>query len=471
MSGKKASASFGSNTAPRNRDITTQSGNANAWQSTLLVVRLAFSAYVLAWFWQASRRWELAAILRVELLLGTLLAVIAILSLLTRPLQLRRGGEALIWCAVLLLFLITVQVPFSAGGEVAYDLYVERVIKFGFWAILIAAFVRSPHDLRWFLAAFLVATGYICFEALRGGFFGGLMWQNQGVMRLHGATPLFQHPNSLAGVGVGFLAFAAYVYSALETRWARWLLVLFSFVALLCVMYTGSRTSYLGILALAVFVAIRARWRIGRLIAVGLAAIPLIALMMPAQYQARFETIFTGQEIEGASMDKRQQIIEDSFAVLRQHPLGVGVGGFTPTRLAMFGRYQDTHNLYLQVATHLGLQGLVAFLAFVVVLWRQLGAIARWGSNQSLQAMCSDERWIVSAARAAQAYLFARLVLGLFGHDLYEVYWWVALGLALACSSLAESLDRPDGASPHARGRGKWSDRPPVVVHGVRRPS
>ena len=39
-------------------------------------------------------------------------------------------------------------------------------------------------------------------------------------------------------------------------------------------------------------------------------------------------------------------------------------------------------------------------------------------------------------ANAAAGFIFVRLVLGMFGMDLYEVYWWFGAGLAFALSGL-----------------------------------
>jgi hypothetical protein len=50
-----------------------------------------------------------------------------------------------------------------------------------------------------------------------------------------------------------------------------------------------------------------------------------------------------------------------------------------------------------------------------------------------MQAVCS----------ATFAYIVVRLALGCFGHDLYEVYWWIACGLAIALTNIyAASIPR-----------------------------
>ncbi len=94
---------------------------------------------------------------------------------------------------------------------------------------------------------------------------------------------------------------------------------------------------------------------------------------MPQDYWERFYSIFTEQDKVGQSISLRKQIIEDAWQVFLQNPLGVGVGAFPLVRGEMFNRLQDTHNLYLEAATNLGIQGLILFL---LLLW-QIGRVLR----------------------------------------------------------------------------------------------
>ena len=163
-----------------------------------------------------------------------------------------------------------------------------------------------------------------------------------------------------------------------------------------------------------------------------------------------------------------RQIISDSIEILARYPLGLGVDGFRAKRMELFGRHQDTHNLYLQVATQLGVQGLLVFLLFLVVLWKGLsGVISRLASAPShglsnrsagpqksfrrdwFEAMFEKSGFLLAVARATQAYLLVRLVLGLFGHDLYEVYWWIVTGLVLSLLAILG----PDANRGHRVGR------------------
>ncbi len=44
---------------------------------------------------------------------------------------------------------------------------------------------------------------------------------------------------------------------------------------------------------------------------------------------------------------------------------------------------------------------------------------------------------MIASAKALMLFIFIRLVLGLFGMDLYEVYWWFACGFTAAIYKLS----------------------------------
>ena len=83
--------------------------------------------------------------------------------------------------------------------------------------------------------------------------------------------------------------------------------------------------------------------------------------LIPSGYIERAETIFTQKDKEGNSTGTRKEILRDAWTVFLDNPLGVGVGAFPAVRQQRFGRTQDTHILYLEIGTNLGIQGLIIF--------------------------------------------------------------------------------------------------------------
>ncbi|MBK9304720.1 MAG: O-antigen ligase family protein [bacterium] len=276
-------------------------------------------------------------------------------------------------------------------------------------------------------------------------------------MRLHGAVPIYAHPNSLAGCAMGTLPYIIFLFPVIK-RWRHKLLLLpLTVTALVCVIYTGSRTGYVALGVLLFYWWSQSRRKIKNLViasVVGIAVFPLL----PDQYVERFKSI-GGQEAEGRSKETRIVILQDAWEVLLRNPIGVGVASFPAVRLQMFNRKQDTHNLYLEVATNLGVHGFAVFCFLIYAMFAAIAEARRMLIRESrrlsvllkspdlppslirlVRAELDDLRFLNAIAQATAGFLVVRLALGLFGMDLYEVYWWFAAGMAfclLMISSLA----------------------------------
>lgn len=223
--------------------------------------------------------------------------------------------------------------------------------------------------------------------------------------------------------------------------------------SLICIIYSGSRTGYVGFLAFALWWWFQSASKL-RFLVMGVVVGAVAISFIPEQYVERFKSI-GGQEAEGRSKQTRLEILDDAVAIFVEQPLGVGVASFPAVRMRKFGRIQDTHNLYLEVATNLGVQGILVFLGLVGVMMatfrrtmfsfrrqlRRLEAVARNDElpvplRRTMARHAEDLRYLVAVAKAGGGFILVRLVLGMFGMDLYEVYWWFGAGLAFALSGL-----------------------------------
>jgi O-antigen ligase len=352
----------------------------------------------------------------------------------------------------LLFFAMLIQLPYAADPEMANHIFVDRVIKFAMLTFFMAALIRTPKSLGLFLAAFLFACFYVTQESARGAITGGLVWENQGVMRLHGAVPIYRHPNSLAGIAMGTIPFCIFLWPAIQRRWVKLLLIPPLITSFICVLYSGSRTAYVAFFAFILYwfwqSQNKKKWVMWTVL-IAVVAMPLV----PDQYIGRFKSI-GGEEAQGHSKEARIIILEDAWEVLKTHPLGVGVASFPAVRREMFGRKQDTHNLYLEVATNLGVQGFIVFAFLIGAFISTWSMLKRFGKtlNRVLlrQPDSADKRIIgelISKLKLCEqttiaigGFLFVRLTLGLFGMDLYEVYWWFIAGTLLSLNTVYMSI-------------------------------
>lgn len=429
-----------------------------AYDAVPLAFTGLFSIYVLTWFLEVGKRIEFLGAVRFEFLLGAVLTAIAVPSVLAHP---AGDRNPLPKYAIAYLAFVTLHLPLSQSFAVSWDTYIDRVLKFSCMTLFLAAFVRNPRTLRLFIAAFLLACLKLGQEAFVGKITGSMVWENQGIMRLNGAPgTLFGHPNSLAGLAVGTLPFIYFLWPSVSRR-SRVALVVLLVFAVNIIVFTGSRTGYVGALLLVAFLFLRSRRKLrflGALLLVGILAAPLI----PDQYIERFMTTFVGKEREGASKEHRLEIAGDAWRIFLANPQGVGIYGFAEARERQLGKSpMDTHNLYLQVLADLGVGGAVFFGAFLVALWRQLqrverdlaaeiGTVERLASRDRARPPAADAvaehlrdlRFMRAVATAFLAYLAARLFLGLFGHDLYEIYWWLSAGATIALTDLLGAARR-----------------------------
>jgi hypothetical protein len=110
------------------------------------------------------------------------------------------------------------------------------------------------------------------------------------------------------------------------------------------------------------------------------------------------------------------------------------------------------------VATNLGVQGLFIFLGLVVSIIRSFGRTRRKaedliaksrkiidsaGANDESETQIRDLVFIRAVSVSMMGFMVTRLTLGIFGHDLYEIYWWFSAGMALALERLVADIDEP----------------------------
>jgi O-antigen ligase len=388
--------------------------------------------FIIAWYLQLGLRVDLLGAIRLEFILGAFLSFFAITTLLNEKKSTPLQGPILFFFSVLAFYTL-----FSYDRSQSWTIFYERVVKFSMLAAFLAAFIRTEWALKMAVGAFLLAMMKMGQEGLVGWLSGSMVWQNQGIPRLHGSTPLYRHPNSFSGMAVGCLPFIYYFYPVVNKLQKLALLALLACV-LIIIVFTGSRTGYVatGLLALYFWWQKAGTGKL-KFLALAVLIVAIAIPFLPAEYIGRFESIFTLKEAEGGSAGARIQILKDAAAVFLSHPWGVGVSAFPGVRMEMFGRLQDTHNLYLELLTNLSVVGVIAFGYFVMVIIR---------TNQRIEAhiaaspTSSDDsgRFLVACARSVIAFVFARLFLGLFGMDTYEIYWWFAAGITMSLWRITE---------------------------------
>ncbi len=424
------------------------------WPALLMVLAFTFSHYV-----ALSQRLEIMSAIRNELLLGIVCTLFAIGVLMTDPMPLG-AGRRVVYSYLAFLLTMLLQVPFAMDPISARFMFFDNVLKQSIFVFFIAVLLRSPRHVSLFLAVYLFALTYVLQEAVRGLITGSLVWRNQGILRLHGAVLRYQHPNGLSLAAVSCLPFLFFMRDVWRKKWMRLAMLGCFVLAVLCIVNTGSRAGYMAVAAGAL-----ALWLINKhkarnlLILAGVSVIAFFAL--PEQYKARIGTI-GGEEIEGGSQEARLQLMQDAWEIFLEHPYGVGVESFVRVRIMKFGstrKGQDVHSLYLQILSHLGIQGMVTFIWLMVAVFQchraSLRAIAEaaaslrsglqrrdFPADRFVDRFLKDLRTLEMAIRSIGFFTFMMLFNGLFAHTTYHILWCFIVGTTIATAAIAEHLAR-----------------------------
>ncbi len=439
------------------RQIVALSARVNKYVEQPLIVMLVFLVFVVAWYMNWGARRGFFAAMRFEFVVAWFLLLACSILVSNGRINFTQSRPVLMATGTLLLFMV-VQVPFAADPDMAKFIFFDRgVFKFSMMAFFIVVMVQSPRTLLWFLLAYLFACLYVTQESVQGLISGGLYWENQGVMRLHGSVRMYAHPNSLAGLAMGVVPFVAFLFPVVRPKFIRLPLLVVCSTSLVCVIYSGSRTAYVAIIAFLLFWWGTSRHKV-RFLLICLAALVIAYPAIPAEYRDRFKSI-TGDEAQGHSKQSRILILEDAWDIFLSNPAGVGLASFPAVRMQRFGRKQDTHNLYFEIVTNLGVQGLVAFFAFIFFLFRGNLYAYRFYERQTrrfapylkrsglsppvrkaLIQFDSDLKFLSAVVKSVAGFVFVRLMLGFFGMDMYEVYWWFAVGLTVVLLNMMSSV-------------------------------
>ncbi len=435
-----------SSIAPGHGDA--ESGPPEYAQTSLPIFGL-FILYVVYWYLQANYRYPSLGAIRFEFLLGAVLSALALFKIFMSK---DNVGTSLFGWSIAFVALMGVMTLATIDPVTSQDVFINRVFKLLMMGVFIYAFVSNPITLRWFLIGWLFAFAKMAQEGVVGFVTGNLVWENQGTMRLHGSTPNYKHPNSFSGTQLATLPFLYFLFPH-APRIFQLAILAQTIGALTVVLTTGSRTGYVALAAGLLLLVWKSRSKLKAAIILGLIVV-LIEPYIPQDYKERAETIFTQEDEFGASIDTRKQIIDDAVEIFEANMAGVGLGAFPSARKKRFERHQETHNLYLQILTELGVQGLLLFAAVIISCFNQLFKLIQLArsnlanlkqlsaNNQELEQHRADLRIIMATCFAITGFLVLRLAVGVFGHDLYEIYWWFAIGLTIALARIMATATR-----------------------------
>jgi O-antigen ligase len=399
---------------------------------------------------------------------------------------------------------LVLTTPFSIwpGGTVGVitDLYVKVLLI----TVLIINSINSARRLELFSRLIVLALAYLAARAVFD-YARGVNLIEHG--RVAGAVSgIFGNPNDLAMNMVSFMPFA--VLTALAARRAkrrsrrgagtaaatapakapaapvppprargaaawpepgRFTMLLFAcctLAMLLTVVFTKSRSGFLGLAAMAIVLVYYGRQMRRGLGVAAIVAALLAVPTLPSSFWARMQGILEPTKDDTGSREARRIVMKEAWRVFLERPFtGVGAGQFQnynpPWRQE---RWRQSHNMLLQVAAETGLPGLMTF-GFLIVVGFQASLRARRTLTRLARAPAVDAS--PDAARkvhvlrlhatALVAGLVGWFVCALFASIAYNWTFYYLIGLCAVTRDLTRPIASRVAASSRAQALGTLS--------------
>jgi O-antigen ligase len=411
-------------------DKYTQVATSDSPQQSVPVIILMVCGYI---FLFIERPWESVAHLQgiqIERWYAVLMLVIGFLS--NKIVIAKSPTNKWVYTLLLLHFVLA---PFAFSTQFAVDTGIEYG-KMVVLYLLMLAVVDSELTLKMLLKAYLVSTYLYALHSLLE-YSNGRHEYRMGISRMVGVDQTYADPNAFGATLVLSLPIA-YVMARYEGKlWLRRAYYSYFALVALCVILTGSRSSFIAIVLLFLL------WGFFRQGKQKLIFIPVMLLsmlviwnVMPEEKQTRIRSLWdedAGPSNAHQSSKGRMEGWRVSLKMFEQRPwTGVGAGGDNFVGYRMTHQVDEVagtetsptqaHVLFGQVLAEFGVPGALVFAGMVL----SIGACCL-RARRNLAACGAGGGFLGNLGGAMVTCLLLLLLLGFAGHNFYRPLWlWLA---------------------------------------------
>jgi len=394
---------------------------------------IAFYIYLLftvSWFLHLTARMPALGSIRLDLLL---VAVLFLLKFLQGRNAEPQASDNLIRKLNLLVLTILLITPFAQwpGSVLSKGLpnFVKAVVFFYFtvW------FVNSRKKLLIFLAVFIGCQTFRFMEPLYLHITQGY-WGSQASManweymdRLAGAPSDIINPNGLAFVVLTVLPF--FISFSRINLYCKIITIIIVPPALYVLMLTGSRSGFLAVLVMGLYLFYKSKKKTYYIIAATIVFFLAVGSMSDTQLD-RYRSIFDSDAKNAATAESRLDGWTKDLKVGLRRPLfGHGLGTSLEAN-ANFGAYaKPAHNLFVEVFQELGIVGVFMFLGY---LWTIIKSLIK--TETVVEDFDTNSLLPIKSAFAALAVTSLFFSFASYGLSSYE--WYLIGGCVVVINKL-----------------------------------
>jgi len=315
----------------------------------------------------------------------------------------------------------------------------QRTLKTLVLALAVIALATTKTRIQAVVWTFVAALGYY---GVKGG---GFLLLTGGRSHVYGPlNTMIEDNNNVALALIALVPMLNYLRVSSERALVRWACLGGMVATLLAILGTYSRGALIALVATGAAFAVRSRAGLAALVAGGIAALSLPAIL-PSGWFARMSSI---QAYNGdASFEGRVQAWQAILNIIQERPL-IG-GGFSATNLDWVAQTygglpigKAAHSIYFEVLCDTGIVGLALYLGILGVAVFNTFYVLRLAGERA------DLGWARRLARMLQVSIFAYLV---GGAALSMAYYDGFLILIALTTALVMVVKQPVNAEQNVR--------------------
>jgi putative inorganic carbon (HCO3(-)) transporter len=310
---------------------------------------------------------------------------------------------------------------------------------FGGWFILyflIISIVNTEKRMLLFLLAY-------CLFNFKMSQHGAVVWALRGFSfasyGINGPSGWFHNSGEYAIQMLIFGPLAVAIILSLKEFWGRnkkWFFYAAAITAYMAIVGASSRGAQVAMVVTGVWLLLKQRGGFKGLIVVGFIA-GIFFYLLPNEQIARFEQM-------GEDRESLQRLTYWEYAisdVIPNNPvLGVGYNNWlsyisylNPDGMGPMKRNQESHNIYIQAASELGLVGLMSFLLLITFAFV---------NNRRTRKMASkiNNKLLFNLTYGLDAGLIGYLVASSFVTVLYYPFFWIQIAMIVMANSVTKNL-------------------------------
>lgn len=318
-----------------------------------------------------------------------------------------------------------------------------------FYHLLLVSMLDSEERIRRYLLLYTGLVAWIGASSLYEYHMGVRVF-TMNIERATGLTSAGGDPNTMAITMVVSMPMALMLLGAGTSKWTKLFGLATLAIFLSTIIDTGSRTAFLAFVVFLLLAALskRRNWKYLPLIFV---ALPLLWLVIPQQYKARYETIETRDQDE--SYTNRLLSWQGGVQMFLHNPVtGIGPDDYTTANGLKYWpgeprHWLNAHSLYFKLLGELGALGVLTFFAYVFAVMRTNWRLSR-RSKESL-----TDPIVQQFPYACNLCLCLLLFTGYSAHNSYRATWYTLGAVTAAISLLNRKLKDPQTPHPATMSR------------------